>query len=53
MLRSILTEDGKTTVPEEVREFLALEPGDEITWEIREGWVEVRNDRQVSGGGAD
>jgi antitoxin PrlF len=38
-----ITAKGQTTVPREVREALAIEPGDRIEWEITsDGRVEVR-----------
>jgi AbrB family looped-hinge helix DNA binding protein len=41
MPKSTLTTKYQTTVPKEVREKLALAPGDELRWEIREGTVQV------------
>ncbi|MEO8217996.1 MAG: type II toxin-antitoxin system PrlF family antitoxin [Acidobacteriota bacterium] len=42
---STLSSKGQTTVPKEVREALALEPGDNISWEISGGRVAVRTER--------
>ena len=42
MPTSTLTEDGQTTVPEEIREALGVKPGEKLTWEIRDGRVAVR-----------
>jgi AbrB family looped-hinge helix DNA binding protein len=47
MLRSKLTSDGQTTVPAAVREVLKLGPGDELTWEIRDGRVAVTTGRPL------
>ncbi len=41
MARSTLTAKYQTTVPKDVREKLALEPGDELRWVIHGGKVEV------------
>ena len=45
MPTSTLTEDGKTTVPEEIREALGVKPGEKLTWEIRDGKVAVGPER--------
>jgi AbrB family looped-hinge helix DNA binding protein len=45
MPTSTLTEDGQTTVPEEIREALGVKPGEKLTWEIRDGRVAVRPER--------
>jgi AbrB family looped-hinge helix DNA binding protein len=45
MPKSILTRDGQTTVPKEVRDALHLEEGDQLTWEVREGTVAVTTER--------
>ncbi|HYO78671.1 MAG TPA: type II toxin-antitoxin system PrlF family antitoxin [Thermoanaerobaculia bacterium] len=42
---STLTTKGQTTVPKEIREALALEPGDKLSWEIRDGRVVVTTER--------
>jgi antitoxin PrlF len=42
---STLTTKGQTTVPKEVREALALEPGDKLSWEVRGGRVAVTTER--------
>ncbi|HUP59975.1 MAG TPA: AbrB/MazE/SpoVT family DNA-binding domain-containing protein [Thermoanaerobaculia bacterium] len=41
MPTSTLTSDGQTTVPKEVREALHLEEGVKLTWEVRDGKLEV------------
>jgi AbrB family looped-hinge helix DNA binding protein len=41
MPTSTITSEGQTTVPDEVREALALQPGDQITWTVAEGHVVV------------
>jgi AbrB family looped-hinge helix DNA binding protein len=41
MPTSTLTDKGETVVPKEVREALALEPGDKLSWEIRDGRVAI------------
>lgn len=45
MPTSTLTTKGQTTVPKAVREALALEAGDKLSWEIRAGRVAVSTDR--------
>lgn len=45
MAISTLTSKGQTTVPKEVREALALESGDRLSWEIRGGRIEVTTKR--------
>ncbi|HYK01550.1 MAG TPA: type II toxin-antitoxin system PrlF family antitoxin [Thermoanaerobaculia bacterium] len=45
MPHSTLTTEGQTTVPKEVRDALALEPGDKLSWEIRGGRVAVTTGR--------
>jgi len=45
MPRSTMTSKGQTTVPQELREALDLEPGDKLTWEIDGGRVTVKTDR--------
>jgi AbrB family looped-hinge helix DNA binding protein len=42
---STLTTKGQTTVPKEVRDALALEPGDKLSWEVRDGRVAVTTER--------
>lgn len=42
---STLTTKGQTTVPKEVRNALALEPGDKLSWEVRGGRVAVTTER--------
>ncbi len=39
MPRSTLTSKGQITLPKEIREHLALETGDRVNFEIREGIV--------------
>lgn len=36
---SQLSSEGQITVPQEIRELLALKPGDSIIYEVREGTV--------------
>lgn len=45
MPTSTLTSKGQTTVPKEVREALALEAGDKLSWEVHGGRVAVSTDR--------
>ncbi len=45
MATSTLTSKGQTTVPKEVRDKLALEPGDLLSWEVRGGKIEVSTER--------
>ena len=42
MPTSLVTSKGRTTVPKEIRETLALKPGDKLMWELRGGQVFVR-----------
>jgi len=42
---STLTTKGQTTVPKEVRDALALEAGDKLSWEIRGGRVTITTER--------
>ena len=42
---STLTTKGQTTVPKEVRDALALEPGDKLSWQIHGGRVAITTDR--------
>jgi antitoxin PrlF len=42
---STLTTKGQTTVPKEVRDALALEPGDKLSWQILGGRVAITTDR--------
>ena len=37
MLVSTITSKGQTTIPEELRKDLALEPGQRLLWEKRDG----------------
>ena len=37
MLESVITSKGQTTLPKAVREALALQPGDQVRYVIREG----------------
>ncbi|HEX3582467.1 MAG TPA: type II toxin-antitoxin system PrlF family antitoxin [Thermoanaerobaculia bacterium] len=46
MAVSTITSKGQTTVPKEVREVLAIGPGDKIMWEVCDGRVMV-----TTGGG--
>lgn len=39
MPTSTITSKGQTTVPKEVRDALAVGPGDKLTWEVRGGKV--------------
>jgi AbrB family looped-hinge helix DNA binding protein len=45
MPTSTLTTNGQTTVPKEVRDALALEPGDKLSWQILGGRVAITTDR--------
>jgi|GEM_PF-766034 len=45
MPTSTLTTKGRTTVPKEVRDALALEPGDKLSWQIHGGRVAITTDR--------
>ena len=45
MPTSTLTTKGQTTVPKEVRDALALEPGDRLSWDVRGGRVAVSTER--------
>ena len=45
MPTSTLTTKGQTTVPKEVRDALALEPGDKLSWQIHGGRVAITTDR--------
>jgi len=45
MPTSTLTTKGQTTVPKEVRDALALEPGDTLSWQILGGRVAITTDR--------
>jgi len=45
MPTSTLTTKGRTTVPKEVRDALALEPGDKLSWQIDGGRVAITTDR--------
>ena len=45
MPTSTLTTKGQTTVPKEVRDALALEPGDKLSWQILGGRVAIATDR--------
>jgi antitoxin PrlF len=42
---STMTSKGRTTVPKEVRDALALEPGDKLSWQINGGRVAITTDR--------
>jgi len=42
---STMTSKGQTTVPQEVREALDLEPGAKLRWELRGGKVAVSTER--------
>lgn len=42
MISSILTSDGRTTLPEPVRDALDLEPGDQVEYVLKENHVELR-----------
>ncbi|MGH6945184.1 MAG: AbrB/MazE/SpoVT family DNA-binding domain-containing protein [Geminicoccaceae bacterium] len=44
---SRLTSKGQTTIPREVREKLALEPGDVILYEIHDEEVRLRKQRPI------
>ena len=41
----MLTSKGQTTVPKEVRDILALEPGSKLRWEVRGGTVAITTER--------
>ncbi len=45
MPTSTLTTKGQTTVPKEVRDALALEPGDKLSWQFHGGRVAITTDR--------
>jgi len=45
MPTSTLTTKGQTTVPKEVRDALALEAGDKLSWQIHDGRVAITTDR--------
>jgi len=45
MPTSTLTTKGQTTVPKEVRDALALEPGDKLSWQINGGRVAITTAR--------
>jgi antitoxin PrlF len=45
MPTSTLTTKGQTTVPKEVRDALALSPGDKLSWQIHGGRVAITTDR--------
>jgi AbrB family looped-hinge helix DNA binding protein len=45
MPTSTLTTKGRTTVPKEVRDALALRPGDKLSWQIDGGRVAITTDR--------
>lgn len=45
MPTSTLTTKGQTTVPKEVRDALALEPGDKLSWQIHAGRVAITTGR--------
>ncbi|HYU25135.1 MAG TPA: type II toxin-antitoxin system PrlF family antitoxin [Thermoanaerobaculia bacterium] len=45
MPTSTLTTKGQTTVPKEVREALAVGPGDKLSWRISGGSVAVTTER--------
>lgn len=45
MPTSTITSKGQTTVPKEIRDLLAVGPGDRLTWEIRGGKVAITTDR--------
>lgn len=42
MIESKLRSDGRTTLPREVREALAIRPGDRLRYTILEGEVRIR-----------
>ena len=42
MIRSKVTARSQTTIPRGVREALEIEPGDELTYEIRSGYAILR-----------
>ena len=42
MIESKLALDGRTTLPREVREALALQPGDRLRYTILDGEVRIR-----------
>ena len=42
MISSILTSDGRTTLPEPVREALDLQPGDRVEYILKGDHVELR-----------
>src|ERR1700682_1980558 len=49
MPTSTMTSKGQTTVPKEVREALDLEPGTQLTWEVRGGTVAITTERPALG----
>lgn len=48
MIRSKLTSKARTTIPQPVRAALHLEPGDELVYEITDGYVILTKARRVS-----
>lgn len=41
-IQSKLTSKGQTTIPQEVREYLNLAPGDRIVYAMKDGKVELK-----------
>lgn len=46
-----VTEKGQATIPQEVRESLGIEPGDEVVWEKRNGKAVVKKRDKSRGRG--
>ena len=47
MIESKLASDGRTTLPKAVREALAVEPGDRLSYTILDGEVRIRAVRPI------
>ena len=49
MIRLHLTRKGQTTFPKPLREWLGVEPGDDVVVELHEGKVTLRADANPAG----